>query len=420
MATKANTITEHKPIKIPERARFSHVLRNKNFLCLWLDQLMSQIADRFLLYILLILAYSLTKSNLGVSLPMLSFGFSAVLFGPTAGVFVDRWNKKRVMIFSNILRGLLILLIIPFINHSFLIILAISFAIFAISQFFAPAENSSIPRLVEKRDLIAANSLFMMTLMAASVIGIGLAAPLTNYLGIELVLIVAASLHLLSTLATLMISLEHKEKKIDGSLISLLKDFLTGFEFIRRKPLIFTTLIKLFLATSVLATISMLSVSFSEKILGIGANNFGYLIIAAGTGMVLTGFYLGHYGHNYRKTHLVYIGFLLAGTALLALSQTRNIYLVFTAIFFLGAGNSFIVTPLQTIMHEKVPRVVHGRIFGVQNMFINSAFTFPVVLLGEVADLIGLSKIIASLGIGVLVLGLADIFITKKQFRNKN
>ena len=125
-------MTEENQIKTFKHARFSHVLRNKNFLCLWLDQLMSQIADRFLLYILLILVYKLTKSNLGVSIPLLIFGFSAVLFGPSAGVFVDRWNKKHVMVISNLLRGGLTLLIIPFMNHSLIVVFIISFLIFTI------------------------------------------------------------------------------------------------------------------------------------------------------------------------------------------------------------------------------------------------------------------------------------------------
>ena len=401
------------PVKTPKRARFSHVLRNKNFLFLWLDQLMSLMADRFLLYVLLILAYQLTKSNLGVSLPMLAFGISAILFGPSAGVFVDRWNKKSVMIISNVLRGLLIFLIIPFINQSLAVVFIISFIIFSVSQFFAPAETSSIPMLVEKRDLIAANSLFMMTLMVASIIGIGLAAPLTNYFGIKTMLVLAASLHLSSTLATFMISLKHSERRIRVGLINLLKELLMGFEFIRRKTLIQSSLIKLFLATSVLAAVCMLSVSFSEKILGIRAANFGYLIFSAGTGMAMGGLFLGRLGHRFKKNNLAHTGFLLAGASLLLLSNTQNIFVVFILIFFLGLGNAFIVSPLQTILHEKVPRVIRGRVFGVQNMFINSAFTFPVVILGQVADITGLRAIMMALGAFVLISGVLDILVSR-------
>lgn len=402
-------------LKTPKRARFLHVLRNKNFLFLWLDQLMSQMADRFLLYVLLILAYQLTKSNLGASLPMLAFGISAVLFGPTAGVFVDRWNKKLVMIVSNVLRGALIFLIIPFIDQSLAIVFAISFIIFSVSQFFAPAETSSIPILVEKRDLIAANSLFMMSLMVANIIGFGMAAPLTNYFGVNIVIMIAAFLHLSSTLATFMVSLKHQGKKAKVGLVNLLKELIMGLEYIRRKPPIWGSLIKMFLANSVLAAVCMLAVGFSEKVLRVGAVNFGYLIFSAGTGMAIGGLFLVRFGHHFKKNNLVHAGFLLSGATLLLLGNTQNILIVFMVVFFLGAGNAFIISPLQTILHEKVPRVIQGRVFGVQNMFISSAFTFPVVILGQVADLIGLRAIIASLGAMVLISGVFDMFVSGFQ-----
>ncbi|MBU0671513.1 MAG: MFS transporter, partial [Candidatus Margulisbacteria bacterium] len=262
---------------------------------------MSQLADRFLLYVLLVIAYGATRSNLGASLPLLAFGGSAVVFGPSAGVFVDRWNKKLVMVIANLLRGALILLLIPFIGHHLGEIFLLSFIIFSVSQFFAPAETASIPTLVEKRDLIAANSLFMMTLMVASIIGIGAAAPLTNFFGIRTVLIISASLHLTSTLATFMISLKHKKKSTSPSLMNLFKELIMGLEYIRRKSIIRFALAKLFFATAVLATICLLAVSFSEKILGIGAKNFGYLILAAGTGMAIGALFVGRFGHHFKK-----------------------------------------------------------------------------------------------------------------------
>lgn len=402
-------------IKLPRRPGLSHVLRNRNFLFLWFSQLVSQLSDRFLLYVLLIFAYNLTKTNLGVSLPMLAFGVPAVLFGPGAGVFVDRWNKKYVMVISGILRGLLIIFIIPFVNQSLAFIFLLSFIIFTVAQFFAPAEMSSIPSLVKKEDLIAANSLFMLTLMTASIIGIGMAAPLTNFFGTQFVLTIAAILHFSSALATFMISLKHRRKQVEISVVALVKELLAGFEFIRRKPLIYYSLIKMFFATSVLATVSLLAVSFSEQILGIGAKNFGYLIFSAGAGMMVGGLFLGRFGHRFKKGTLVIVGFLLAGVSLLALSQIADIIGVFALIFFLGLGNAFIVAPLQTILHERVPAIIRGRVFGVQNMFINSAFTFPVVIFGEVADLMGLRVVIIILGSLVMISGILDRFVFKFQ-----
>lgn len=139
-----------------------------------MGQLLSQLADRIFIYVLMILAYTLTRSNLGVSIPMLSFGIPSILFGSLAGVYADRLDRKGIMVISCILRGLLILLLVPLVNKSVPLIFLVSLFIYTVAQFFAPAESSSIPELVEKKNLIVANSLFVITWMGASMLGFGL------------------------------------------------------------------------------------------------------------------------------------------------------------------------------------------------------------------------------------------------------
>ena len=164
---------------------FTKVLSNPGFLLLWLGQLNSQLADRVFVYVLMIHAYKLTQTNVGVSIPLLAFGIPSLLFGPLAGVYVDKWNRKGILTITSIIRGVLILLIIPLVSKSMVLIFLVSFLIYTTMQFFAPAETASIPELVNKDDLIVANSLFMITWMGASVIGFGLGAPLVNYFGNE-------------------------------------------------------------------------------------------------------------------------------------------------------------------------------------------------------------------------------------------
>ena len=123
--------------------------------------------------------------------------------------------------------------------------------------------------------------------------------------------------------------------------------------------------------------------------------------------------FLGRFGHHFKKSSLVHVGFFLAGAVLLMLGNPFNIWVAFLLVFFLGIGNAFIAAPLQTILHEKIPRIVRGRVFGVQNMLINSAFTFPVVIFGRVADIYGLKIIIISLGALVLAAGLFDRYVLR-------
>jgi len=390
---------------------FLPVLSNLGFLLLWLGQLTSQLADRVFVYVLMIVMYQLTHSNLGVSLPLLAFGIPSVLISPWAGVFADKLDRKWIMVVSDVLRGLLILLIIPAAAKSVVLIFVISLFIYSAAQFFAPAESSAIPELVEKHNLIVANSLFMITWMASSVVGLGLGAPIVNLLEEKGAFVAAAVLYFISSAAILLVPLKAKEPSKKQS--HVLKDIIIGFEFIRRKQVVQVALLKLFVSAAAIATLSLLAISYSGKVLMIGEKNFGYLIIVVGVGMLIGMATLEKLRHYLKMGTIVILSFLFSGAALIALSLTADLRLAMLLIAILGMGNIYITSTLQTILQSKIPRQIRGRVFGVQNMLINSAFTFPVVIFGAIADIWGILFAMAVLGWLVIATGLAGMLFPK-------
>jgi MFS family permease len=103
----------------------------------------------------------------------------------------------------------------------------------------------------------------------------------------------------------------------------------------------------------------------------------------------------------------------LSGAILIWLAFVTNITLALGLILGLGLGNIYITSSIQTILQHKIPRQIRGRVFGVQNMLVNSAFTLPVVLFGAIADFWGVVVAIIVLGAAVLAMGLAGIFLPK-------
>lgn len=404
---------EIKPVDEIPRAGFSQVFRNRDFLLLWSGQLFAQLADRIFIYVLMIMAYTLTKTNLGVSVPMLSFGIPSVLFASFAGVLVDRFNKRYILFSSDIIRGLLILLIIPLVEGSLLMIFFVSLLIYTAAQFFAPAEASSIPEIVERKNLIVANSLFMATWMISSVLGIGLGAPLVTFFGEHVTLTISATFYFISAVFVFFVRLKYKPAVKESLWKTFLGELLTGLEFIRRHIVVSYSLLKMFVATSALAVISMLAVTFAKDILGIGEKNFGYLIIAAGVGMFFGISILGRLSHYVKKGAIVVSSFIGSAVAILFLVRITDIRSALILAAILGVGNIFIISTLQTILQSHIPRPIRGRVFGVQNMLINSGFTFPVIIFGAVADFFGLRMAFAILGIVVFLTGIAGIFIPK-------
>lgn len=379
---------------------------------LWLGQLTSQLADRIYVYVLMIIVYQLTRSSFGVSLPLLAFGIPSVIVAPWAGIVADKLDRKWIMVVTDIARGLLILLIIPLIAKSVALIFLVSLLIYSAAQFFAPAETSSIPELVDRKNLIVANSLFMVTWIASSVVGFGLGAPLINFLAERGTLMASAACYFISAASILLLPLKPRAAA-PALATSVLGDLGVGFEFIRRNQIVRYSLYKLFVASTAIATLSVLAISYANDILNIGGRNFGYLIIAIGFGMLIGAWSLEKIRHYLTKGTIVVVSFLVSGLALLFLSRTDNIYGALALIFVLGTGNIYITSSIQTILQHRIPRQIRGRVFGVQNMLINSAFTLPVVVFGLIADLWGILFSIAVLGGLLLLTGLAGLFLPK-------
>ncbi|MEX2012909.1 MAG: MFS transporter, partial [Candidatus Levyibacteriota bacterium] len=110
-------------------------------------------------FVLIFIIYGLTQSNTAVSGLILSFTVPAILFSLISGVYVDRWSKKKVMLITNIVRGMLVL---PFliVDLNLGVIYLLTFLIAVATQFFLPAEAAIIPLLVPKKLLISAIAVF--------------------------------------------------------------------------------------------------------------------------------------------------------------------------------------------------------------------------------------------------------------------
>ncbi len=167
--------------------RFRDVLRDKNFFFLWLAQIISNFGDRLNQMAIVALVYQRTPGNAVALAKLISFTIIPVfLIGPIAGAWVDRLNKRNVMVVSDLLRGILVITIPFFIlSNQILPIYLVVFLTFSISRFFIPSKMAIIPELVPKERLLVANTLADTTHMLGNVMGLVFAGILVNikYIG---------------------------------------------------------------------------------------------------------------------------------------------------------------------------------------------------------------------------------------------
>jgi predicted MFS family arabinose efflux permease len=133
---------------------------------------------------------------------------------------------------------------------------------------------------------------------------------------------------------------------------SIVKELKNGLKYIRKNTVISFALFKMFIATSALAVISLLAISYAKEVLMIGEKNFGYLVISVGFGMFAGMTFLGRVSHYFKKATIVAFSFLVSGAALFAIASTSDIKLSLFLIFILGVCNILINSTIQTILQS--------------------------------------------------------------------
>src|SRR3954454_429038 len=166
-------------------ARVLAVLRRRDFAMLWFAGLISMIGDGMLAVALPIAVYHLTGSALATGGVLIANKLSALALGSFAGVFVDRWDRQRTMVTANVIRALLLLPLLA-VNSAdrIWIVYVIAAALSAVGQFFRPAENALLPLLVDRDQLVPANSLNALGANLSGLVGPALGGVTAAWIGL--------------------------------------------------------------------------------------------------------------------------------------------------------------------------------------------------------------------------------------------
>jgi MFS family permease len=181
--------------------QYIEVLKNLDFTKLWISQVCSQLTNYLLSFAVLIRTFKLTDSTLAVSLIVISFGIATVVFGSLAGVYADRFDRRKLLTLINFGQAVAVLFFIPFQDNVWLMAL-VTFVYSSLNQFYLPAEAPSIPSLVPKHQLLVANSYFSFTGSGSMILGFVLAGPLSIEYGYTAVFVLGAILLGIAALAT--------------------------------------------------------------------------------------------------------------------------------------------------------------------------------------------------------------------------
>jgi len=174
-------------------------LRHRHFALLWVGQLISVIGDLVLLTALPFYVHQRTGSTLAIGAMFLAQLIPGVVFGSLAGVFFDRWDRKRTTVIADLARAALLLLLLTVQSREWLwVIELVAFLEAVIAQFFGPAKSALLPRLVDDQHLMAANTLNGFSHAVTYLVGPAVGGALLAWLGLPSVVLLDAATFLLS------------------------------------------------------------------------------------------------------------------------------------------------------------------------------------------------------------------------------
>jgi MFS family permease len=398
------------------RPGFGTVLGNRDFRLIWLAQVASQLADKFLMFALLILTYSISRSSTHGAALFLAYTFPSVFLSPLAGVYADRHDKKRLMLFTNALRGALILMIplsqfTPYFAHVTWHLLVITFLFAAVGQIFAPAEAASIPFIVGAEELMTATSMFTSTVIVTLLVAVPLSTIAVRFLGENSPYWIAAGLFLLAAWLVYLIRSDLHARNLHSRIrdTDILYELREGITYIAGRPMVRFAVVQLSLTIAVVFSVFVLAPGYMSKVLQLQVTDVYLFLAPAVIGMLATAFYLGQYGRHYRRSRLLIGGLLSAGVTLMLiavvpylLEQLSATWLLvwFPVVFGFIGGLEFgvLFIPAFTVLQETTEAELRGRIFGAMFTVVNAAIAVPILLAGGLADLFGVTRVIFGMG----------------------
>ncbi len=431
---------------------YTAVLRNRNFLALWMAQVLSNTALNGAFFLQLVLIEQVTGSSAHLGAVIVSFSLPAVLLSALAGLVVDRVSKKTILIASNGLRiatGAALAFLAASLSSNKLseafflaTIYVLVFLTSAIGQFFAPAEGATIPLLVRSDNLLPANSLFTLTFIASQILGMVILAPLAiKVIGIVGALWMAALFYTGATILVALIPRDHPARVEGFDGVSAVRrawnEIREGWHFAIMHRSIFVALLQLALVSALTMMMGMLAPGYAARVLGLSAEDAIYVFWPAGLGMLIASLLIGRFGHRIPREILASIG--MGGVALglsgMAWAGSGSLFfgkplfvgypelrlttsaLVMFFSLLVGVSMATINIPAQTVVQERSNDAVRGRVFAVQFTLSNALGIPPMLFVGNLADIFGIPTITFGVAILIACLAVANLVWAVEQTR---
>lgn len=382
------------------------ILAQANFLRLWLGATISRVGDNLTRVGIYLLAMDLGGSQAG-ALAWVTFAYTAPwIFGPFAGVLVDRWDKRRTLIAADLIRGAMVLLL-PFVK-SLPPAYVLLFCVTAVGTVARPAFLTTVPETVSRKSHVHAASLFMQfTDFLMDIVGFGGAALLVARVGLRATFLLDAATYFVSAMFVARMTVQVARSPAARGLAGVTRDLLGGLRYHLETPLVLSLLVVMTWSAAGIGIFNTIFPLAMVELQGLPEAWLGYLYVAHGVGMSGAAYAIGRYAQRVPKARIIVPGFLLFGLAAVAISLARGPVPTFLGYLVFGAANAMFFPTSVAWLQEIVPAEVRGRVMSFRLTCIMGAMALGAMLADPSVARLGLR---GGIWLAAAVMGAPGIF----------
>ncbi len=390
---------------------YARVFASRSYLPLWVGQLVSNLGDTIHYVALVVLVYRVSGSGLAVSSAVAFEIVPILLLGPVAGVVIDRLPRKAVLIGSDLARAALVLALA--FTHELWLIYALTFLLASAGIFFNPAAQATIPAVVDKEALVAANSVGWLTGRLVQLLASAVGGGLVAWLGTTPAFLLNGATFVLSALAISTMHIPPHAGELSAQskrgLGSYFGDALEGLRYARRDPFISRLLpVQALAALSVGAT-SALLVVLAERHLGLPPAGFAWLLGAIAVGGIIGSATLGALLREPGDARLLFVPYVVRGVGDVLIAVFTPLPAALLLMFLYGTMTSTGAVAYAALMQTRVPEGVRGRVYTTVDVTWQLMRLTSLAVGGALVDTVGVRGVYYAGGALLVAAGLLGL-----------
>lgn len=395
------------------------LLRIPDYRRLWTAQAISDLGDSLTSLSLLLLVNALTGSTAALALMAIVLAVPQVVFGVAAGALVDRWDRRRIMLVSDLSRaGIVLGFVLVRSADDLWILYLLGFIQATVGTFFTPARTALTPHVVPAEGLLAANSLAQMTRLIAGVLGAAGAGFLMTMAGTAWPAFVVDSLTFLLSFA-LVLRVSASAGAVSAARVGrpgaggVLRDSLDGVRIAARSRLLSGTLLSAALVMLGLGAVNVLFVPLLVDVLEVPPVWFGAVELAQASSMVLSALLVAALFNRARPTTVVVGGLVAVGVIIAVVGTVSAVWQLLVLMFVLGWAVAPVQASLVTIIQQGSTDAVRGRIASLFSVLTGATSVLSMAFAGIAGDRLGVREVFFLAGL----LGLASAAVAIVFYR---